>query len=311
MRGILAFGVVLLHLGFNSFAQRTLGWNGIAFDLCVDVFFLLSGFVLTYSMQRKVAFGEFVIKRFLRLAPVFCVTTLAVVVLAGKPASWLELFMAEPFVGNDPVNFPAWSVCWEFYLPIIALLAPFRIPDQAVPWMLAAALFGLGLADIAVSQGGMYYFIRALLGLGAGHLLFRIRRPLALPLTPLVVALVALMALAKTYAVFAIAVPAVAAVTILAGQTARSLLRLAPFQWLGTISYTLYLVHIPVLFISQSLFPGRVDSNPSVKLVLLVVSLASAWILTVAIERPAMRLSRRLTSQFGQPPPVLRDAPAE
>ena len=75
IRGVLACNVMLLHFGINRFAARVTGgaWPGFVFDLCVDVFFLLSGFVLTssYLAASDRGFPRFAIKRFFRLVPVF------------------------------------------------------------------------------------------------------------------------------------------------------------------------------------------------------------------------------------------------
>ena len=99
MRGVLALGIVLLHFGFNGLAKRTLGWNGIEFDLAVDVFFLLSGFVLAHSGRNGVDPRTFAIKRFWRLFPVFFATTIVAIFASPHSVSPLELLMAVPLTG--------------------------------------------------------------------------------------------------------------------------------------------------------------------------------------------------------------------
>jgi peptidoglycan/LPS O-acetylase OafA/YrhL len=123
IRGILALCVVLLHFGVNSFLKRTFGYDGFAFELCVDVFFILSGFVLTASfVARRPTLTRFAIARYFRLAPVALVT-MAAVVAVRKPDYPLvllsaELAMAVPLFGYDPANFPAWSIAWEFFIQL-------------------------------------------------------------------------------------------------------------------------------------------------------------------------------------------------
>lgn len=294
LRGVLALSVVLLHFGFNSFAARTLGWPGFRFELAVDVFFLLSGYVLTYAVRGGVSKADFAIKRFIRLAPVFYVTT--ALTLLSVPDGWhpAELAMAMPMTGNDPVNSPAWSVCWEIYLPVLAVLVPVRVPDRMVRPLLVIALLALGIADTGVAEGERLYLLRAACGLAAGHLLYRANLSLTWPLVPLFAALGLIMALAMQIPASAIALPFVASLCILAGRNGGTLFAAPPFQLLGHLSYTLYLAHIPVLRAMQHwLRQGVIDGNPLAKVAGLGMAFVLAGLLTMLIERPAMRWGQR------------------
>ena len=72
----------------------------------------------------------------------------------------------------------------------------------------------------------------------------------------------------------------------------------APLQWLGAISYTLYMVHIPVLAAAQALLGTRIDANAGAKLAILAISVVAAALLTLAVERPANRLGHRLSRRI-------------
>ena len=304
LRGVLALAVVLLHLGFNSFVERQFGWKGFRFELCVDVFFLLSGYVLTHAARRGVRPGVFFARRFLRLAPVFYVTTL--VTMLATPNSWnpLELLMAMPFIGQDPTNFPAWSVSWEFFIPVVAVLVPLRLPDRAVRPLLLIALIALGIADFSMTGGERLYFVRAVCGLLAGHLLYRAKLSLALPLLPLFVALGLVMALAAYFPAPAFALPFVAAMCVLSGRNGGSIFAGAPFQFLGVLSYTIYLAHIPVLRLLQQGVGPAIDANPLAKMAALAGTFAFAWLLTTLVERPAMRIGSSIGRQSGTTSPL-------
>ena len=83
----------------------------------------------------------------------------------------------------------------------------------------------------------------------------------------------------------------VAAATIVGllqhGRVAALLAR-GPLRWLGTVSYSLYLVHWPVMSV---LTRDRTGLDGAVLLVLLVaVSLAVGWALHALVERPVRRL---------------------
>lgn len=254
IRGILATCVVLLHFGINSFITRLThgAATGFVFGLSVDVFFLLSGFVLTAAQAKAERHNlrKFVIKRLLRLMPVFYVSTAIVLINAGPDYDYrlapFELVLGLPFSGRDPANFPAWSITWELYLPILAYaLAPF-LPKRPSwhPLLLVAALAGLALADVAVAMGGRYYFARAMLGLAGGHLLFHALPLIRLAWHPwhsylLLLMLLAVMLAASMVPIVAAATPLIACALILSGAANDSkLLSSRPIQLLGAISYT-------------------------------------------------------------------------
>lgn len=94
-----AVGAVLLMHGFHAIFP-----NGF---LGVDVFFVISGFVITASLLRDPSkgFGEFIARfyarRFLRLLPalllIIAVTSVAICLLTPRPNSFLKTAMAASF----------------------------------------------------------------------------------------------------------------------------------------------------------------------------------------------------------------------
>ena len=93
----------------------------------------------------------------------------------------------------------------------------------------------------------------------------------------------------------AAALPVLATVLLIIGGAAPGnwhagpVLSLAPFQVLGTISYSLYLVHWPLQVIPQ-VAVGQDDPLPLwIRLLLGAVAVPLAWLLYHAVERPALR----------------------
>ena len=88
----------------------------------------------------------------------------------------------------------------------------------------------------------------------------------------------------------------------------RSTLTAGPVQWLGAVSYPLYLVHWPCLiFTLWACFLIRPDWKPGPLLACLLVtylpaSLLAAWALHRWIELPGMALGRRLQARTGEAP---------
>jgi peptidoglycan/LPS O-acetylase OafA/YrhL len=311
IRGVLACNVMLLHLGINKFIGiATAGaWKGFTFDLCVDVFFLLSGFVLTssYLASTDRSFARFAVKRFFRLVPVFYITTLLVLPSAATiyrfehmPA---ETVMGVPFLDAMPANYPAWSITWEFYLPLLAfLMAPFlRLPRFSLIPLLLACLSGLAIVDVNIAQGVRIYAVRAPLGLAAGALLYAVHAGGArLHATPantyaLFAALIAVMALSPDAAPLAALIPFIAAALIWSAASVPSrLFSSRPLQWLGALSYTLYMAHIPVLQTFKTFFGEGVVDRPLAMLAGIGLSFALAALLTRLVELPGIRLGGQL-----------------
>ncbi|CAN5405127.1 acyltransferase [soil metagenome] len=291
------------------------------FQLSVDFFFVLSGFVLTFSMRdRTPAVRSFAIKRVLRLVPVHYVCLailLAIYEFSSTPLPYVprplplstvvaDLALATPILWQtDAVNVPSWSVSWELYLPLIAVaLAPYvsRLVARHSAAILAILCVGLSWTAVSVSSGSLLYGLRACLGLAAGACLFatssRIRivpryaRPAVL--YALITLMFVIMLVAASLSIVAALFPWVTVATILVGARTRSLLSSRPAAWLGSISYTLYMVHVPVLVAMTAVFGSRMTASVGLKGGTIVAALAMASILTVAVERPAMMLAKRL-----------------
>lgn len=73
----------------------------------------------------------------------------------------------------------------------------------------------------------------------------------------------------------------------------------APILWLGRVSYSLYLVHLPILFALFHLLLGRLSFG-AVTVIGIAASLIAAQIMHVLVERPAIRFARRVTQESGQ-----------
>lgn len=66
-------------------------------------------------------------------------------------------------------------------------------------------------------------------------------------------------------------------------------------KWLGKISYSLYLVHLPLIFVIFRLLLGHLPFF-AICLISIAASLVAASIFFIAVEKPSMRLGKRLTA---------------
>jgi len=325
LRGLLALSVVFLHYGINDQLKRVSGGHipGFTFELSVDFFFLLSGYVLSYSTRNRTpGVAEFAIKRAFRLLPVYFAmfalvlamavfTTRTLPYLISPLPAWIvltDLFLVTPLTGIAPLDVPAWSASFEFYLPIIAValtgISGRSVRRHSVA-LLIALTFAMSVAVYFVAAGDHYFGLRALLGLSAGCCLYlsmpRLTLPDALfkPLTMyvLIASLLAVMFFASMVHLVAIAFPWIAILAVVVGTRTRTLLSSGPMAALGHISYTLYMVHIPVLMAS-ALFVEDIGGHPFIKGVALLAALAAAVALTVFVERPGMALGNAIARRF-------------
>ncbi|WP_405970343.1 acyltransferase [Streptomyces sp. NBC_00988] len=150
------FHASLIFISMNPFADpdtadgfrwlfSKAGWMGVSF------FFVLSGFVLTWSARPGDTVTGFWRRRLLKIFPNHIVTWALALVVVAQTATpvrvWLpNLFLVHSWFPDPAVylslNAPAWSLCSEllFYLLFPFLLRPvLRIKERAL-WLWAAGM---------------------------------------------------------------------------------------------------------------------------------------------------------------------------
>ena len=124
LRFIAALAVVGVHGGEILWRPllpvRSLGYVGVTF------FFVLSGFVLTWSHPSGQPARRFYRNRFARVWPLHTVTWLAVVVATTgvAPGSWAALGLVQAWVPRAGVNFaangPSWSLSCDAFFYVLS-----------------------------------------------------------------------------------------------------------------------------------------------------------------------------------------------
>jgi peptidoglycan/LPS O-acetylase OafA/YrhL len=329
IRGIGAVWVVLFH------AQNKLHLpvTGVGY-LGVDMFFLLSGFVLSLAHRDMViswaSYGDFLRARVARIFPLHwaALALLAVILVAYPPiyrddakpyGAWslmssIMLMQNWGFGRSFTWNSPAWSLSTEWLASLafpIFLVASRRVSRPAVAAVLCAGCIAgfvgfMWLTDQPDGNlGGGPGILRTALEFGAGCLLFRIwaagaraHRGVALAGAALVVAGVAVPHWASL-AIFGFPI------LILMGATRGSVVAKAlSLRWmvfLGEISYSVYLLHWPLLLVSD-----RVRVRAHVHGIgsdvwfcgYFAVVLALSVVTYYGIERPARRWLKEGSSSF-------------
>jgi peptidoglycan/LPS O-acetylase OafA/YrhL len=277
-------------------------------SLGVDIFFVLSGWLITSLLLReaertdRVDYLAFLSRRFLRLTPPLLALLAGYVLLAPvflpriAPGRWVDAAWTAAYLTNIretfwPKNTPlshTWflSLQGQFYLawpPIFVALR--RLGRERAAIVLVGVWVALTIARIVWNEtlGGPapYYFtpLHATgLVLGAA-LAFR-----PVPVRPIfgwlaLALLVGMVAFGRTRANFLYLGPVAELATLLVVASPPRLLAWRPLAFLGTISYGIYLWHVPFMWV----FPAK---SWEVRTGLVLASILAGWLSHMLLERP-------------------------
>ena len=296
----------------------------------VAVFFVLSGFVIAHSLWGKQVDGRyagtFAIRRSLRLDPAYWLS-IPVALAAAAAVAWVHreplplptpgtvighLFYLQELLELPQIQIVYWTLTYEVQFYIFTLLGAWawcraRAGSSAVrraAWLLPAAFI---LAAIASSLGDQHWvphglFLNFWFAFAAGALAYAAgwRRCGAVPAVALaVIAAIALWRAPGTAEVFNTPA-ALTAIGLYVASRAGWLGAGGRQRWLiglGAISYSLYLVHLPILVLSGSIvrrvFGDGVIADSGKVLAYLVLCTGGATLFWLVIEAPTHRLAQR------------------
>ena len=327
LRG-LAAGAVMLRHHAQYYDVLYGGRTPLPIDLGpghygVELFFIISGFVILMTIERRRTVRDFAISRFTRLMPAF----LAALVLAsallillpmpfpfGRPTFWqfmANLTMAPMLFGQTVIDLPYWTLTYEMvfyiYMALCLRLGLLRSIEWAGLALLLSGLLFRATTDIQhhhrTSIVLLAYYSNFFL---IGICLFRITTQRARPITYVALALsLAMSALGGGERAFNspgwLYLLLTLAFTALVWQATRRpsrWLTWPPLVFLGRVSYPLYLVHVVLGYeiirfgVEQgwSTLHGVIAAG--------VASLAAATMLHYAVEVPGERWSRAKLARF-------------
>lgn len=325
LRGIAALLVVLLH--YTTWFGDNYGHpEGLLFYFPIGIygvplFFMISGFVITMTLDRCDGVMDFCVSRFARLYPVYwfaVIVSFLAVVTAGLPGrevsaadAAINLTMCQHFVGIPDVDSIYWTLYIElcFYI-IMGLLLALGIARHAVPALLILVAVNLSgfnytwLFDIPGWWRIEPFFPRIPLDLLEhvhlfliGVIAFESRK--AWKWWHPIVLLIGLYDAkhGNTWEhVFVIA--AIGLIVFAATRWEFRILCSRPLVLLGAISYSLYLIHanIGFIIIRWGYQMGIAGEITVIVTVALMIALAIG--MTYLIERPANRAIRHRYEQF-------------
>lgn len=331
LRFIACLGVVSHHaLGFTS-TPISVGAAGI------DLFFVLSGVTIAYACDGAPA-GRFLIRRFIRVFPLYWLATLAY--LGFKYYEWHDLPQAEPLwrsmlllpdfgAGWNPIYYPAWALAYGllFYLIFGLLLALVRRHVAAIA---AVVLCGLSVVLIPVpGREGAQFDTRLLFefALGIAFALSVLKGRVSIDARTGTASLVAALAILvlnhKSNGIdraLAWGVPSLLLVIGLHARESSGFFRRPAVVLLGKASYAIFLVHITVIeLILETLKRSDVAIEslkaawPLTFLMLVGAAIGFGVLVHLFVERPLLgALGRLIPSdsirRVAEPEPVVDDA---
>jgi peptidoglycan/LPS O-acetylase OafA/YrhL len=237
LRGILAFTVLIHH----ATAPMGASWLFPVANGCVFIFFALSGYVLTRGWDGR--FGVFLLRRFVRLWPVYAACLGAGYLIAGSQPVWSEFFWYPIRYPSDPANLysvdpPSWSLTVEAWtMPFMPLIV-WIVSGSFRKLVIGFAAFALVVQVCPTMSVGIFFLGGAALHRWEFH---------------------------------------------------NRILETWIPQWLGKISYSLYLSHWMMLALLWRWF-GPWGSC----VIALPAALILGWLVWRCIEKPSISASRRV-----------------
>lgn len=340
LRGLAAMWVVSYHLWENlepavaSWFPRALGAVFARGHYGVEIFFVLSGFVIAHSVRNGLHtwgyLGRFALRRSIRLDPALWLTIAAEVVailatLAVFPAYdpavpsmgqiLLNMAYLQRFAGVPDVVPVFWTLTYEvqfYFVLVLSLVVGRQLSGrrEARPWAVAA----LALSSVwsaAVYVGLLPLPVRGLFidrwyqfAVGVAVWMWMHRRLSGTALGAFFALLAAAVALGPSRlfqgASLVVALTAGILVAAVATDRLRDGLAGDVWQFLGRISYSLYLIHLTVGWRFVTL--ARDVAGPELGVLAgtltlaggFAVSVGAAWVLHRLVEAPTMRWARRV-----------------
>ncbi len=314
LRGLAALAVCFFHFthGNPDFLskQNVLYQVGRYGFLGVDVFFVISGFVIPYSMYRGLfsfrKIGLFLSKRFIRIEPPYILSIIMVVALnwistlspyykgatfsIDAPALALHLGYLNAFFDYPWVNDVYWTLAIEFqYYILIALIFPLLVHPKK--WIAYTTLIAFGSLGFFITRHSLIFNYGFLFIVGI--LLFQYRigylEKAHFGAMLLISLLIIFIKFDHRYLIAALLPYFFITYFVFTDKISK---------FLGNISYSIYLIHIPIggriINLTETFVQDELIRSLFV-FVAMAVSIFGAWIFYKIIEKPSMELAKKIT----------------
>lgn len=324
LRGVAAICVLAFHteviFGGQSFKKAY---------IAVDLFFVLSGFVIAASYQERLQRGltgwQFFKIRAICLYPVYMIglaigLSVPIISYFYLPFAIFGLPNLLPHQMSDwlyPFNIPAWTLFFEFIINMVYALTWRFWSARALSIAIVASgtlllLFGGNGDKGATWASAPLGMLRCCYAFPFGVLLYKLHAAgYRAPAIPGVACLAGFLALLLTPTGYVVPVAIVAGAPLVAAfaVSAETGKTLAPlFSTLGTLSYALYAVHFPLVLLTSRIFLKlNIHPAPYVMHFAFIASIPPACVLIDRYYDGPVR--RYLTQVLGRPPASILGTP--
>ena len=306
LRGLAAMYVMLSH--YTSYCLRTFG--DVPFhipretgDYAVWLFFMISGFVIFFTIERSKTWVDFAVSRTTRLYPVYWITLTIVFVVEGLWSKthgfWLggyvaNMTMLQEYFGYENHDIVYWSLTIEvaFYVIMAVLFRAGltqRIGVVALAWLSMSWLavwlargLGLSMPTILTRYLIVQYIPFFLLGI---MLYLNCTRGQSTQRRAIMAISLATVWLVHGTVDFVVATGLFFAAAFAVSERGK-ILAAPTLLWLGAISYSLYLIHRNLGY--RAMTEMHQYGWPTWAMLVVTISgaLALATALTYFVERP-------------------------
>ncbi|ELI8098729.1 acyltransferase family protein [Yersinia enterocolitica] len=306
IRGVAALLIILVHI--PSWNSNFYDWRFITNAyLMVELFFVLSGYVIYNAYANNISTGKDLVKfqflRFARLYPVHILfLSVYVAIEIAKYIASVKFGVSspnsKPFVENNFIallqniflvqaigstgnhltfNGPSWTISVEFYTYFIFGLVALLFNKYRNPIFIS--LFVLSIVLIATQTTfGFVSLLRCFAGFFAGCFVAVIKNRINLIINPVcsLLTLIAMIVfisfkepLQYDWIVYLFAGVLIFTLTSSEGGVLKRILNFKILIWLGTISYSLYMCHYSVIWVTSQVIrfvfkrPEKVIANIS------------------------------------------------
>jgi peptidoglycan/LPS O-acetylase OafA/YrhL len=321
---------------------RSMGGNGVSCFLVLSAFLLTQPFLAwTFGQAGRPGLGRYASSRVFRILPAWWVVLLVMAIwlspyVFDQPWRLLSFVtLTQNYFGDGHRVVPhGWTLVIEisFYavMPLIACLFAWSLRRRGtatrvsvVVTAIAGSLVGAWLLPVLVTPPHMrlwlpYFADRFAVGTLAAAVFLLV--PRLRSAWPLLLAAAAVFTIAfylhpqVRYQASTVAFGfVILALAVSDGGLAGRLMGVRPLAHLGTISYSLYLWHLPLKYLAERmgwLDRGHAIQTPVALLAVFAASVVCAQLSYTLIERPALRLRHaRVRRRSRQPAADLRVAP--
>jgi peptidoglycan/LPS O-acetylase OafA/YrhL len=313
LRGIAALAVVCFHYfyGYNEIyghENLAVGWSKVG-RLGVELFFMVSGFVIFWTLNRVEKPFDFIVSRFSRLYPAYWCALLissSMILLFGLPGrevtlyqGLLNILMFQEYLGVPHVDGVYWTLTIEltfyFWMFIFYIKAGFNKIETIVSILLLfSILHSLQIINIPTPIYNVF-IMKYLPFFMAGICFYKIINGSDNIRVTVGVLFLTLISTIAIYSFKHFLVFTVFYVVFYLALTGRMrFLSIKPFVFMGSISYSLYLLHQNVGLIIINKF-YELTWNPLAGIFFsLIITVFLATLSSIYIETPSLKYIRQV-----------------